>query len=189
MLSDFLLWLRLGMEHITDLKGYDHILFVSSVCAVYSRREWKSVLWLVTAFTLGHSITLALSTLRLVNINTALIELLIPLTIIVSCLFNIFFREAAWGKAKYALTAFFGLIHGLGFSNFLRNMLGNEDSLFVPLLAFNLGLEVGQLVIVALAMCVSLVVVEVFHAPRREWTLVFSGSILGMALTMAIERF
>lgn len=195
--SEFLVYLRLGFEHIADVNGYDHVLFITALCAVYALRQWRQVLWLVTAFTVGHSITLALATLRLVTINDTLVEVLIPLTIFVTSVVNIMEADevehrlqestrARWGK--YGLALGFGLIHGLGFSNFLRSILGAEESIVVPLLAFNLGLEAGQIVILFFVLVLSLVMVRLVKMTRYAWILVLSGATAGVALTMIIER-
>jgi hypothetical protein len=153
--SEILTYLRLGLHHIADLRGYDHILFVAALTVAYRPSEWRRLLWLVTAFTLGHSITLALATLNLVRANAGLVETGIALTIVISSLMAIALAvrseaaPAAQGQAlRYTLAAVFGLIHGLGFSTFLRSLLGGEESIFVPLLSFNVGLELGQLLIV-----------------------------------------
>lgn len=146
---------RLGLEHITDLNAYDHILFVAALTVVYSWQKWRNLLWLVTAFTAGHSLTLALATLKIVPLNSEWVEFLIPVTILITSLLHLFSpAENANNSSKtiflrYALALIFGLVHGLGFSNFLQSLLGREESLFVPLLAFNVGLEIGQLVIVS----------------------------------------
>ncbi|HSM08121.1 MAG TPA: HupE/UreJ family protein, partial [Gemmatimonadota bacterium] len=153
MLSEFLVYLQLGFEHITDPGGLDHVLFVAVLTATDIDRP-KHLFWLVTAFTLGHSLTLALATLRVVSVGSTLVEVLIPLTIIATCVLN----AATWkpsgapsarggrgDRLRYGLAAGFGLVHGLGFSSFLRAALGGEESILLPLFAFNTGLEVGQL--------------------------------------------
>lgn len=190
-MSSFYTFLRLGFEHISDLKGYDHILFVTALAAVYPLQAWRQLVWLVTAFTVGHSLTLALATLRLIDVSTDLIEFLIPVTIIFTCLVNMLSTQESTGERnwlKYAGASFFGLIHGLGFSNFLRQILGAEENLLGPLFAFNLGLEIGQLFIVAVALGFSFVIVDVLKASRREWNLVLSGGIAGIALILVFER-
>ena len=195
--SEFLVYLRLGFEHIADINGYDHVLFITALCAVYALRQWRQVLWLVTAFTVGHSITLALATLRLVTINDTLVEVLIPVTIFVTSVVNIveadetehrFHESARARRGKYGLALGFGLIHGLGFSNFLRSILGAEESIVVPLLAFNLGLEAGQIVILFFVLLLSLVMVRLVKMTRYAWILVLSGATAGIALTMIIGR-
>jgi len=191
-MSAFELYLRLGIDHIMDLKGYDHILFIITLCSVYKLSEWKRVLILITAFTLGHSVTLALATLNLVSVSTGLIEFLIPLTIFLTALFNAINKGVNVNKLlhtiKFIAALFFGLIHGLGFSNYLRSLLGQESSIWKPLLSFNIGIEIGQVIIVAIIMCITWLVVSIFKAPRREWNLLLSGVGLGIALILMIER-
>ena len=197
-MDDFLIYLRLGFDHITDPRGYDHILFVVALCALYTIRQWRQVLILVTAFTIGHSITLALATLRLIDYSTALIELLIPATILITAISNFFYKEpkkrllrptdrpkVAW---RYGLAAVFGLIHGLGFSNYLRSLLGREADIVKPLLAFNIGLELGQLLIVGLILSLSYVVLDVLRSSRMRWILIVSGIVAGMAISLIINN-
>jgi hypothetical protein len=151
-------YVKLGFEHILDPQGYDHILFVVALAIVYNIRDWKKVAILVTAFTLGHSLTLALSALDLVSINADLIEMLIPVTIMLTAIFNIWSSNKSSTssiQANYGLAAGFGLIHGLGFSNFFKAIIGKEEIIVQPLLAFNLGVELGQLIIVLLVLCIS----------------------------------
>lgn len=191
-MSVFRLYLDIGIEHILDFKGYDHILFIFTLCSVYTLKEWKRVLILVTAFTIGHSFTLLLATLKLVNISTDLIEFLIPLTIFLTALFNLFHRGIKVGRTlqllKYLAALFFGLIHGLGFSNYLRGLLGSESGILKPLFAFNIGIEVGQILIVTAIMLLTGLAVNVAKAKRREWNLVLSGAALGISLVLIIER-
>lgn len=198
-MDDFLIYLRLGFDHITDPSGYDHILFVVALCAIYTIRQWRQVLILVTAFTIGHSITLALATLRLIDYSTALIELLIPVTILITAISNFFYAEprkrtlrvskrptsAAW---RYGLASTFGLIHGMGFSSYLRSLLGREASIAQPLLAFNVGLELGQLLIVGVVLTLAYVVLDVLRGSRLHWTLIVSGIVAGMAISLIINR-
>jgi len=190
-MQDFSLYFSLGWQHILDWKGYDHILFVSVLCGVYLLQDWRKVLVLVTAFTIGHSITLALSVFNFVRINTDLIEFLIPVTIVVTAFVNIISKrnkqQLAW--TSYCFALFFGLIHGLGFSNFLKSILGKEQNIAGPLFAFNIGLEFGQLLIVLGVLIISSILMTVCKVQRREWNLFLSSSIFGIALVMAIERF
>lgn len=196
-MDDFLIYLRLGFDHITDPRGYDHVLFVVALCAVYTIGQWRQVLILVTAFTIGHSITLALATLQLIHYKTALVELLIPITILITAVTNFFFQEpksrglpkpATNRSWRYGLALAFGLIHGMGFSNYLRSLLGREADIVKPLLAFNIGLEIGQLVIVSLVLGLSFIMIDVFKSTRLRWTLVVSGIVAGMALSLIIMK-
>ena len=197
-MDDFLIYLRLGFDHITDPRGYDHILFVVALCAVYTIRQWRQVLILVTAFTIGHSITLALATLQLIHYKTALIELLIPITILITAITNFFFQESNSRKStknqqpnrswRYGLALTFGLIHGMGFSNYLRSLLGREAEIIKPLLAFNIGLEIGQLVIVSLILMLAYILIDIVRVSRLRWTLIVSGMVAGMALSLIINN-
>ncbi|HYF31144.1 MAG TPA: HupE/UreJ family protein [Chitinophagaceae bacterium] len=191
-MQDFWLYFQLGREHIADWQGYDHILFVTALCLRYLWKDWKKVLILVTAFTIGHSITLALSVLNYINIPSTWIEFLIPVTIVITALSNVF-QQSTEPKTRfpvvYFLALFFGLIHGLGFSNYLKSLLGKGTNIVSELLAFNLGLEVGQLLIVAVVLLITWLCVSLIKIPRREYTIFMSGAIFGIALIMAIERF
>ncbi|WP_028298127.1 HupE/UreJ family protein [Olivibacter sitiensis] len=189
-MQDFSIYFELGWQHILDWEGYDHILFVTALCGVYLLQDWRKVLVLVTAFTLGHSLTLALSVFDVVQVNSDLIEFLIPVTIIITTLTNIIGKRNHEQKnwLTYAYALFFGLIHGLGFSNYLKSLLGKEASITAPLFAFNVGLEFGQIVIVALVLCFSFVMHRVFGVSRRDWNLFLSSAIFGIAFVMALER-
>jgi len=147
----FKTYFDLGFEHILDINGYDHVLFIISICLLASINHWKKLLVLVTAFTIGHSLTLALSVLDIVTIPANIIETIIPITIILSCIDNIYQsgKENQYSP-KYLIILFFGFIHGMGFSNFFKAILGEEEDLVFPLLAFNVGVEIAQLVIVAI---------------------------------------
>lgn len=190
-MSDFEIFLPLGFQHITDLKSYDHILFVVALCAVYRLKDWKKVAILITAFTIGHSITLALATLNIITYSTKLIELLIPITIFLTCILNFFHKSAEYSLDKekpsyfrYPMAMTFGLIHGMGFSNYLRSLLGKEESIWQPLLAFNVGLEIGQLVIVAISLTISSLLLDIFKVKKHDWNLILSGIVAGVALTL-----
>lgn len=190
-MSDFKIYLPLGFQHITDIQGYDHILFVIALCAIYRLKDWRKVALLVTAFTIGHSITLALSTLNLITYSTKLIELLIPITIVLTCLINFFHKSAEYTYDvekptffRYPIAIIFGLIHGMGFSNYLKSLLGREQSIWQPLLAFNIGLELGQLVIVVIVLIISSLLLDILRVKKHNWNLILSGIILGIALTL-----
>ena len=190
----FVLYLEEGIRHILDPYGYDHILFVSVLCASYALKDWKPLLVLVTAFTIGHSVTLALATLNLIRIPTYWVELLIPITIIVTAVLNLIPKKRDGIPLKkdylfkYGMALFFGLIHGLGFSNFLRSMLSKEDSLFWPLLAFNIGLEAGQLVVVVILILLSSILFLIRPQSDLYWKKGISIVSIGIALKLVLER-
>lgn len=190
-MSQFAIYFELGREHILDIDGYDHILFVIALCAIYLLQDWKKVLILITAFTIGHSITLALSTLEIVKVNSGVIEFLIPCTIFITAFSNILRKQSALTPSRFNTNYFFalvfGLIHGLGFSNYLKSILGREDSIVTPLLSFNLGLELGQIIIVVFFMIISFVFVNIFNVARRDWNLIISSAVAGIAITIMLE--
>jgi hypothetical protein len=192
-MSEFQLYFGLGKSHILDYaNGYDHIIFVVALCALYLTREWKQILILITAFTIGHSITLALSTLRIISVKVELIEFLIPLTIFITAVSNLFKNEnnltSRSVQMNYFFAGFFGLIHGLGFSSYLRAILGGDETIITQLFAFNLGLEFGQLVIVAIFMAAAFILVDLFGLNRRDWKMVISSAIAGIALVLMKEN-
>ena len=188
-MTSFELYFKLGLQHILDLQGFDHILFILSLCAVYVARDWVKILLLVTAFTLGHSLTLALATFEVVQIRSEVIEFLIPVTIALTALITLIKPKPNSGKGiqlNYLLALFFGLIHGMGFSNYLRSLLGKEASIWQPLLAFNVGLEIGQIVIVAAFLLITSLV-HLAGMNRKEWTLIVSAFILGVACMLMLQ--
>jgi hypothetical protein len=192
-MSQFQIYFVLGREHILDYaNGYDHILFVLALCAVYVVRDWRKILILVTAFTIGHSITLALATLHIISVNANVIEFLIPLTIFLTAVSNIFLKESTLTRDRlqvnYLMALFFGLIHGMGFSNYLRALLGREQSIVTQLFAFNIGLEFGQIIIVGIFLGVSFIAVDIGKANRRDWRIVLSSAIAGISLILIKDR-
>ncbi len=190
-MNDFTLWFTTGIEHITDLNGYDHILFVTLLVISYPIKDWKKLLLLVTGFTIGHSISLALSVTNFIKAPQNVIEVLIVATIFITAIYHaINFRQSGEKKPWMilALITLFGGIHGLGFSYLLHSMLGHEQSLALPLLYFNLGLEVGQLIIVAIVLVFSLLLTSVFKCPFKIYKLSLSCIIALITLKMFVER-
>lgn len=172
----FTVYLRLGVDHILSVSAYDHILFLVALCAVYATTDWKRILVLVTAFTIGHSITLALSSLNFISVKADLVELLIPITILITALQNLVIKtrpDQLW-RPNYFLALFFGLIHGMGFSNYFKALLGKEANIITPLFAFNVGVELGQLCIVTGIVFLNYLVVGLVKSPQRRWNLVVS---------------
>ncbi|MBL3654785.1 HupE/UreJ family protein [Fulvivirga sediminis] len=190
-MTQFQLYFELGLEHILDINGYDHIIFVIALCAIYLLHDWKRILVLITAFTIGHSITLALSTLKIVNFDSAVIEFLIPVTIFLTAMSNILKKEKMFStkliQTNYLLALFFGLIHGLGFSNYLKSLLGQSKGIVSQLFAFNIGLEVGQIIVVAIFLLISFIFVDLIGVQRRDWRIVISSAVAGIALMLMFE--
>jgi hypothetical protein len=190
-MDQFIVYFETGFQHIADLKGIDHILFVMALCIRYQFSDWKKLLILITSFTIGHSITLALSVFNVVNYSVAWIEFLIPVTIVITAISNLFVTKFTF-KSKFPLiyffALFFGLIHGLGFSNYLKSMLGKDETIIGQLLAFNLGLEAGQIIIVLAILLISFIFVQLLKWNRREFLLFITGGVFAVALLMALER-
>ncbi len=191
-MNDFSLYFPLGIEHIVSFSALDHILFITALCIRYQWQSWRQVLILVTAFTIGHSLTLALSTLNIINLPSAWTEFFIALTILITALNNLPVKNIQPGK-KYPLIYFyallFGFIHGLGFSSLLKNMLGKNENILGELLSFNLGIEAGQLAIVTIILTLSFIFVSLFKLARREYIVFVSGGIAALAIEMIITRF
>ncbi len=197
-MSVFTTYLQLGFLHICSWQATDHLTFLLALCAPYVLADWRRVLALVTSFTVGHSITLALATLGVVVANAAVVETLIPVTIILTALVNMKQAGPALARqarretsllwtAPNALAAAFGLIHGLGFSNYLRALLGAQRRPVVELLSFNLGVELGQLLVVSIILLLGFMLLRVLGVARRDWVLTVSGAALGVATLLLLQ--
>ncbi len=190
-MSDFVFYLRLGWEHIMNIGALDHIFFIMALAAIYMLKDWRRVLVLVTAFTIGHSLTLALSTLRIIEVPSAWVEFLIPCTIIFTALANLFQRNftTITIRINYFFALFFGLIHGLGFANALRFILAEDQNFGWSLFGFNVGLEAGQIVIVFFILLLAQLFVGFLNINRRGWVIFISIAVWLAALNMAVERW
>jgi hypothetical protein len=195
-MNEFLIYFQLGYQHITDFRGYDHILFVIALCAIYRISDWRKIVYLVTAFTIGHSITLALAALQLINYSTELIEFLIPLTIMATCITNFFHKSTEsvlqpedFSRTRYFFALTFGLIHGMGFSSYLRSLLGKNENIVPQLFAFNIGLEFGQLVIVSVSIGLSFLILDGFKVKKHSWNLILSAFVAGVAFKLMTEKW
>ncbi|MFC5875712.1 HupE/UreJ family protein [Chryseobacterium arachidis] len=189
-MQDFLFYLNLGWEHIISLDALDHQLFVLALIAVYSFNDLKKILILVTAFTIGHSITLALSIFDIVRINSAWVEFLIPLTIVLTALGNIVMKnkKQSQNTVSYYLALIFGLIHGMGFANTARVMIAKSQSITIPLLGFNIGLELGQIAIVFGILILLFILLKICKVNQKDWILFVSSGVFALSLKMTLER-
>ena len=185
------MYINLGFQHISDLAGYDHILFLLALCAVYSIDQWRRLFILVTAFTVGHSITLALSSFGWVVIPSHIIEFLIPVTILITAIRNVavptsdqLTDDQGNMTGHYLVALCFGFIHGMGFSNYFRALMMDSSSITIPLLGFNLGIEIGQLLVVSIIVIVSSLVVKFAQVKHRDWNLFISGAAAGISLVL-----
>ncbi len=191
-MDNFLFFLKQGFFHIFDWKSYDHILFLVVLTVVYTFNDWKKTLWLITLFTIGHTISLILAVYGVVRINKQIVEFLIPLTILITALFNIFTA----GKSKknnfinlnLFLSFFFGMIHGLGFSSFFKMIVSKSDTKLLALFEFALGIETAQLLIVFIILILGFIIQTVFRFSKRDWILVTSSIVIGFVLPILIAN-
>ena len=179
-----------GWEHIVDINAYDHLVFVMTLCAAFKLKEWKQILIIITAFTLGHSGTLNLSAFDIIPTDPKLIDLLIPFTIMLTAIANVINyeknRKFSDAKIKYLIALVFGLIHGLAFASNFKFMLFSDDIL-MPLFLFNIGIEAGQLFIVLLFMIALWFYSNVINGAHFKWNLFISGAGFGIAATIFIN--
>ena len=191
-MSEFWLYFKLGLNHVLDIHAYDHVLFLIALMVPYAFKDWKRVLLLVSLFTVGHTLALMLSVYGVVYINPSLVEFLIPITILTTAGFHLFTAGKSGKKESISfvaiITVFFGIIHGLGFSNYFKTILpGNASDKLLPLLEFALGIEAAQLVVVFIVLILAYVVQTFFRFSKRDWALVMSAFIIGVVLPMIIE--
>ena len=189
-MSDVAFYFKEGWQHIISFDALDHQLFLLALCAIYLLKDWKQVLVLITAFTLGHSLTLALSVYDMLRIKNNWAEILIPCTIVVTSLFNFFQKniENKNGTVKYLIALFFGLIHGLGFANTIRFMLPKNVTIGWSLFGFNIGLETGQIIVVGLILLLSFLFVNIIKLPQRWWIMSLSSVALVQGVKFMLER-
>ena len=188
-MNSFLFYFIEGWKHIISRDALDHQLFILALAVIYTVKDWRRVLVLVTAFTIGHSLTLALSVLDLIRFPSSWVEFLIPVTIVLTALWNMIRRQQLKRiNSNYLLALFFGLIHGLGFANAIRMMLASDQSVGVGLFGFNLGLEAGQIVVVLLILLITQLLLYGIKVPQRIYIFVVSAIVLILSLKMAVER-
>lgn len=185
-MSDFWLYLKLGLHHVLDWQAYDHILFLIVLVAAYTFDSWKRIFILVSLFTVGHTLSLLLASYNVVSFSSTWIEFLIPITILVAAVYNLVTsKKRRHSKSLglfYVITIFFGLIHGFGFASYFKII--NDDGAILPLLEFALGIELAQLIVVLLVLVMSFVFQRIFRFKKRDWVLVVSAIVIGMVIPM-----
>lgn len=191
MLKEFWFNVEYGINHVLDINAYDHVLFLIVLVVAYTFSDWKRVLLLATTFTVGHTLSLILAAYGIVHVNGTLVEFLIPVSILVIAIYNVFTAGKGAQKEKvsvlFVTTLFFGLVHGLGFAREFKILVGNSDSKLVSLLEFALGIEIAQLIIVFLALFLGYLFQTVFRFSKRDWVLVVSSIVIGLAIPMVLE--
>jgi hypothetical protein len=190
MTNDFWFYVEYGVKHVLDINGYDHVLFLMLLAVPYVFKDWKRVLILVSMFTLGHTLSLLLAAYNVVTMNSSLVEFLIPVTIFILAVYNVF---TAGKNAKntnvsilFITTLFFGLIHGLGFAREFKLLIGRTESKLIPLLEFALGIEIAQLIIVFVVLFVGFLGQTIFRFSKRDWVMVMSSIVIGLVIPMLL---
>jgi hypothetical protein len=192
-MSDFWIFFKVGLEHVLDINGYDHLLFLIALTAPYVSKDWKKILILVSFFTLGHTLSLLLSVFNVVAVKAVLVELLIPITILITALFNIIMagKSAKNGNMSFvaSITVFFGIIHGLGFSNYFNSILpGKPVDKLAPLFEFALGIEAAQIIVVLSVLILAFIFQTLFRFNKRDFTLIMSSFVIGVVVPLIIEN-
>ncbi|NEV92909.1 HupE/UreJ family protein [Psychroflexus sp. YR1-1] len=192
-MNDFWLYLKMGFEHVLDWKAYDHVLFLTALVASYSFQKSKEVIWLVTLFTIGHILSLALSAYDILRVNSDVIEFLIPASIIFTAIYNMFTVGKARRNVKfnllYFVTFFFGLVHGFGFSIHFNMMAKGADNILLMLVEFALGIELAQILVVFIVLLLGFIIQNLFRFSKRDWVLVISSVVLGMTIPILIDNW
>jgi len=190
MIESFLKFFELGLYHILNFDGYDHILFVMIISIPFIFKDWKHLLIFISLFTLGHSISLLLGVYDIVNLNVNITEWLIPVTIFFTALYNVFTAGKSnyrYSYLLYAIILFFGLVHGLGFSNAFKLLVSTKESTFMSIIEFAVGVEIGQLIIVICVLIFNFIFQNIFRFSRRDWVLVISSIILGFIMPLIFK--
>lgn len=192
-MSDFWIYVEVGLKHVLNVKAYDHVLFLMALTASYSFKEWKRLLLLITVFTIGHTIALVLSVFNLLKIDENLVEFLIPTTILVTAVFNFVALKKSINSTSIntviVITLFLGVIHGLGFSNYFKTILpGGSSEKILPLCEFSIGIEAAQMIIVLAILMLSFVAQTIFKFTKRDFIIVISAFIVGVITPMIIEN-
>ncbi|SEF75271.1 HupE/UreJ family protein [Flavobacterium urumqiense] len=191
-MSEFWIYFQIGLKHVLDIHAYDHVLFLIALAVPFSFKDWKQIVLLVSMFTIGHTLALLLSIFGIIAIKANVVELLIPITILITAVFNLFTAGKSSKKESinlvFFITLFFGIIHGLGFANYFKSILGGSpSSKLIPLGEFALGIEAAQIVVVFVVLVLSYIVQTIFRFSKRDWTLVMSAFIIGVVLPMIVE--
>jgi hypothetical protein len=190
MLNEFLFNVEIGVSHVLDINAYDHVLFLMVLTIPYMFKDWKRVITLVSLFTLGHTLSLVLAAYNVVAVSGVLVEFLIPITILVMAVYNIFTAGKGAQKERIGLlfltSLFFGLIHGLGFAKQFHMLADGSTNKLILLLEFALGIEIAQIIIVFIVLFVGYVIQTIFRFSKRDWVMVLSSIVVGLVIPMLL---
>ena len=193
-METFTIYGKLGFEHVLDPAGYDHVLFLIALAIPFTYRQWRPVVWLATLFTLAHCFSLALAAFQWVEVDSGWVEFLIPATILLTAGFNLWMLRQGWEPSRAVtwhllFTAIFGLIHGLGFSNYFGMLMSGEEEKAGPLLGFALGIEGAQLVVLGFVLPLSFFLLAKLRLPQKTYIAVVSLAILVLSTVLAVKAF
>jgi len=191
MLNQFIFYFKQGLFHVLDWSAYDHILFLVALVVVFTLKDWKKTLWLITFFTIGHTLTLTLAAYNFIYVKENVVEFLIAATIFITALSNILFQKKTRKNSlniNIFFALFFGLIHGLGFSSYFKILVGREASKVLPLISFAIGVEVSQAILVIILLMFSFVGLNIFKISKRDWITIISAIILGITIPILYSR-
>ncbi len=190
MSDTFIFYFRQGLFHVLDWSAYDHILFLVVLVVVFTLKDWKKTLWLITFFTIGHTLTLALAAYNVIYVKDTLVEFLIALTIAITALSNLLFQKKNAGalNINIVFALFFGLIHGLGFSSYFKILVGREDDKVLPLISFATGVEVSQALLVIVLLSLTFIGLNIFRISKRDWITIISAIVLGITIPILYAR-
>ena len=191
-MEDFFFYIHQGFFHVLDIHALDHVLFFIALTIIYSFKKWKKALWLITFFTIGHSLSFGLSAYDAINVNVDLVEFLIPITILIPLVLNIYKmikEDFSITNTNIYFAGFFGLIHGLGFSNYFKILLDKGDDKLIPLLKFAIGIEFAQIIIVLIVLSLSHLALYSFHIKKKYWVIAISSLVILRIIPMLINRY
>ena len=185
-MDSLIFFLKEGLFHVLDWNAYDHVLFLVALAVVYDFKNWKKLIWLISLFTMGHTLSLILAAYKIVSVDTKWIEFLIPVTIIITAVVNILYVKNTTKQLKtntnLVFALFFGLIHGLGFSGYFKMIIGTSESKFLPLLEFALGVEIAQIIVVLIILILGFIFQTLFRFSKRDYILIISSIVIGIVL-------
>lgn len=192
-MESFLIFLKVGLTHVLNIHSYDHILFLIALSAPYIAKEWKRIIILVSLFTLGHSLSLLLSVFNIVKVSENWVELLILATILIVAFYNLILVGKSYKKTNInfiaVVTILFGIVHGLGFSNYFNSILpGKATEKIFPLFEFALGIELAQIIVVISVLILAFIIQTLFRFNKRDFIIIMSSFVLGVVLPMIIEN-
>ncbi|WP_147677255.1 HupE/UreJ family protein [Algibacter pacificus] len=191
MLENFWFNVEYGINHVLDINAYDHVLFLIVLTIAYTFRDWKRVFFLVSIFTLGHTLSLVLASYNVISVNGIIVEFLIPVSILLTAIFNVFTAGKGPQKSKvgvlFLITLAFGLIHGLGFAREFKMLLGDTDNKVLLLLEFALGIELAQVIIVFAVLFLGYISQTIFRFSKRDWVMVVSAIVIGLVIPMIMN--